>query len=242
MESTMETLVTFGESALIFIAGLVIRFAIALAALAVVVLPILGIFVAVRFGKTIRERLHGYVHAGRLLLVRGLYYAPGHTWLKDEGGSALRLGVDDLAQRLLTGARRVRIARPGSALQRGDTLAEITLDGRTARIEAPVAGVVVQTNDKLTVSPELVHRDPYGRGWLAVVVNASAAYRSLRTGDDARRWLEAEDQRLTVFFEQTLGVAAADGGEYLLPPPEMLGQEQWEAVTRAFLSTGAHQR
>jgi glycine cleavage system H protein len=231
----MEPLTTVGESVLIVIAGLILRFLLALAVLAIIVVPILAVFKAMRIGGSLKERWQGVVHVGHLLLKKGLYYAPGHTWLREEGASTLRLGLDDLAQRLLTGIRAIRIAKPGRVVRRGETIAEVTLDGRTARIAAPVDGTILDVNGRVEEVPDLVHRDPYRRGWLAVLVPTSIGYHALPTGEAAHRWLEREDRRLASFFETELGVAAADGGEYVLPPPALLTEGQWNEVTRMFL-------
>ena len=150
--------------------------------------------------------------------------------------SSLRVGLDDLAQRLLTGARAVRVAEPGTELHVGDTLAEVQLDGRQARIASPVEGTVMDVNDEVAGDAELVHTDPYRRGWLALVAPSGGEHRDLRTGQAARQWLIEEDQRLTAFFETRLGLAAADGGEFVLPPPALLTPEQWDEAVGLFLS------
>lgn len=231
----MDPLMTFVESALIFLAGLIVRFLVALAGLAIVVIPIVAVFMAVRYVRGVRDRVHGLERAGNLLAMRGLYYAPGHTWMKDESPSTVRVGLDDLARRLLTGIRALRVAEPGTALRRGDTLAEVTLDGRTTRIVSPMDATVVDANDDVEQAPELVQRDPYRKGWLALLAPVGADFRQLPTGEAARQWLEREDERLAVFFEAQLGTAAADGGEYVLPPPALLEPEQWREVEREFL-------
>jgi hypothetical protein len=41
---------------------------------------------------------------------------------------------------------------------------------------------------------------------------------------------------LSRFFEVQLGAAAADGGEFVTPPPTMLSDEQWATLTREFLA------
>lgn len=231
----MEPLTTVGESVLIVIAGLMLRFLLAIAVLAIIVVPIAFVFKAMQVGGSLKDRWQGFVHAGHLLLKQGLYYAPGHTWLREEGPSTLRIGLDDLAQRLLTGIRAIRITEPGRVVRRGETIAEVTLDGRTARIQAPVDGTIVGVNGGVERAPELVHRDPYRRGWLAVLVPTGIGYHELPSGEAAHRWLEGEDRRLTGFLETQLGVAAADGGEYVLPPPALLTEVQWNEVTRMFL-------
>jgi glycine cleavage system H protein len=231
----MDPLLTFAGSVLVFLAGLLVRFLIALAGLAVVVLPIVAVFMAVRYVREVRDRVHGLEHAGNVLAMRGLYYAPGHTWMKEESPSTVRVGLDDLARRLLTGIRELRIAEPGTDLRRGDTLAEVELDGRRTRIVAPVDATVVDVNDEVEQTPDLVQRDPYRKGWLAVLAPLGSEFRRMPIGESARHWLEQEDQRLNAFFEARLGAAAADGGEYVLPPPALLKPEQWDEVVHEFL-------
>src|SRR3972149_3307470 len=57
-------------------------------------------------------------------------------------------------------------------------------------------------------------------------------------GGATRQWLREEGARLAQFLEHNLGVAAADGGEFLFPAPSLLSDEQWAALTRAFLRPG----
>jgi hypothetical protein len=56
------------------------------------------------------------------------------------------------------------------------------------------------------------------------------------SGEAARSWLAAEGHRLNHFFETQLGIATADGGEWIAPPPTLLGDEQWKALEKAFLA------
>jgi hypothetical protein len=65
---------------------------------------------------------------------------------------------------------------------------------------------------------------------------ADDGWRSLPTGEPARAWLASESARLVRFTEQQLGLAAADGGEWIAPPPSLLTPEQWEAMLSQFLS------
>jgi glycine cleavage system H protein len=236
----MEPLMTFGQSVLVVIVGLLLRLLIAIVGLAIVVVPLVALFSAIRYGTRLRERWQGVMHAGRLLLMRGLYYAPGHTWLKEEPSNALRVGIDDLARRLLTGVRALSVAEPGTELRRGDTLAVITLEERTARITAPIDATVVDVNDEVQRAPGLVSTDPYRMGWLALLAPLGGDHLRLPTGDAAREWLVQEDERLTRFFEMNLGAAAADGGEFVMPPPMLLKPEQWDALTREFLEQHRH--
>jgi len=236
----MEPLTTVLQSGLIFVVGLLLRFLLALAVLAVLVVPLFLAFTGVRGLERLRDRLTGLARAGHLWWRRGVYYAPGHTWVKERDGRTVRVGLDDLAQRMLVGLRGVRVVEPGTTVYRGQVLADVDLGDRHATIAAPVDATVVSANTALAGDPDLVHRDPYRRGWLAVLAPLTRDYAGLRTGELARAWLEDEDVRFGRFLEHELGMAAADGGDFVMPPARILRPEQWDALTREFLGTIDH--
>ena len=60
-------------------------------------------------------------------------------------------------------------------------------------------------------------------------------FENLPRGEAAKTWLRNEGHRLSRFFETQLGAAAADGGEFVMPPPTMLSDEQWNALREQFL-------
>jgi glycine cleavage system H protein len=92
-------------------------------------------------------------------------------------------------------------------------------------------------NEALKANPSLIHRDPYTRGWLYEVAPHNTRYTELLRGEPARRWLREERARLTEFLEAQMGVAAADGGDLVVPAPSVLTDEQWTALRSTFLKT-----
>jgi glycine cleavage system H protein len=53
----------------------------------------------------------------------------------------------------------------------------------------------------------------------------------------ARAWFHADETRLAHFLEGELGLAAADGGELVLPPPALLSEDQWHRAVSSFLES-----
>jgi len=39
---------------------------------------------------------------------------------------------------------------------------------------APISGKIVEVNDELKDSPQLINEDPYGKGWIAVMTIGNA--------------------------------------------------------------------
>ena len=172
---------------------------------------------------------------GGLTWRSGLYYAGSHTWLKRERhGSAVRVGLDGLAQHILPEVRAVNLPRPGTRVYQGEPVPEVRCGERRARISSPVEGVVTRVNPALRGDPSLVEREPYAAGWLFALAPADLLYTALPTGGSTREWFRRESTRLGRFLERDLGLAAADGGELLLPAASALRDEQWEALTRSF--------
>ncbi len=232
MSSIIETLASIG----VVLAGLAARIGIVALVMLALLVPVALVLGAARGVRAIGMWAGGYRAAGGLRFRSGLFYAPGHTWIRPEG-SWLRVGLDDLAQRLLPWAVAVELPGPGTKVKQGEAVARISAGGHQALVAAPVSGTVVTVNTSVAAEPTLVKSDGYGRGWLFAIEPEDAGWRKLPAGEAARGWLAAESRRLTRFYEHQLGFAAADGGELLAPPQSLLGETQWKALTKAFLGT-----
>lgn len=230
----MDTMMDVLAKAMIVIAGLTLRLLFAVAILAAITAPILAVMVVVRKAGLLRDRVRGLGRIGWLTWQRALQYAPGHTWLRTETAERLRVGLDDLAQRLVPAGATLRFAAAGTLLRRGDTLAEIAWNGRHARVVSPADGILLRTNDEVGRHPRVLHHDPYGRGWLAELRPQSSDFGKLRSGDTARHWLVHEERRLDYALEHRLGIAAADGGEMTAPATALLEPDDWQDVAQDF--------
>ncbi len=232
MSSILEAFTSIG----IFLAGLVARIGVVVLVMLALLVPVALMLGAARGFRTLSLWARGYRASGGLRYRLGLWYSFGHTWLRPEG-SRLRVGLDDLGQRLLPWAVAVELPSPGTKVNRGDPVARVSSGGLQAMVAAPVTGTVVTVNPVVAREPTLLKSDSYGRGWLFAMEPADDSWRQLPTGESARGWIKAESQRLARFYEHELGFAAADGGELMGPPPSLLGETQWKALTKAFLGT-----
>src|SRR5512137_433140 len=232
MTATLDVLTAIG----VFAAGLVTRLGIVLVVMAALMVPVLLVVGGVKAFGAIRLWLQGYRSAGGLKFRSGLQYAPGHTWVKEEGGS-LKVGLDDLAQRILPWTVAVELPAPGQVVREGEPVATLSCGGRDVRVAAPVTGRVLAVNPDVLREPTLAKSENYGSGWLFAIAPDGQAWRSLPFGERARSWLRAEGERLEIFYETQLGMAAADGGELIGSPDTLLTDSQWKALTHSFLRT-----
>ena len=97
-----------------------------------------------------------------------LKYTEDHEWAKIEGDVAI-IGITDYAQGELGDVVFVELPEVGSTVSKGETFGTIEAVKAVADLFAPVAGEVVEVNEKLGAEPETVNKDPYGEGWMIKV-------------------------------------------------------------------------
>jgi glycine cleavage system H protein len=96
---------------------------------------------------------------------KNLKYAKTHEWVRVEGNMAV-VGITDHAQEELTDIVYVEPPAVGSRIEATKECAVVESVKAASDIYAPVSGEVVETNEDLSSTPELVNDDPYGKGWI----------------------------------------------------------------------------
>jgi glycine cleavage system H protein len=231
----MHALVSIIESIGIFLGGLAVRFGIFVAVLLVLTVVFLVGLGVVRLVAAVRRRVLGLSSADGVTWKRNGYYAPNHMWIQFLGATGIRIGLDDLGQRVLDNVTALTLPTPGTKLKEGEALTRVACGDRHAVLPSPMGGTIVAINDAVLRNPALIHRDPYRRGWLVAMDPANTAYARFPWGDGALKWLRDESTRLSRFMEEQLQLHAADGGELTAPGHSLLDGEQWTAMVRSFL-------
>ena len=97
-----------------------------------------------------------------------LRYHPEHDWARIDGDVATFgitwFGQDALGEIVFFDAPEV-----GKTVAKDGSYAEVESVKAVSDLIAPMSGEVIEVNDTLTSSPELVNEDPYGEGWLVKV-------------------------------------------------------------------------
>jgi glycine cleavage system H protein len=95
-----------------------------------------------------------------------LKYASSHEWVRDEGNGVYTVGITEHAQELLGDMVFVELPEVEDEVDAGEDCAVAESVKAASDIYAPIGGVIVEINEDLEGSPELVNSDPYGDGWL----------------------------------------------------------------------------
>jgi glycine cleavage system H protein len=103
-----------------------------------------------------------------------LKYTKEHEWVLIEGNIGT-IGVTDYAQGELGDVVFVDIDPAINEIKKGESIGTIEAVKTVSDIFAPYTGKVVEINEALKDSPEVVNSDPYGKGWMIKVEISDAA-------------------------------------------------------------------
>jgi len=171
---------------------------------------------------------------GGFKLPAGLSYHSGHAWAAKETRNVVRVGLDDFAVRLLGKIDQLELPARGHWLRQGEKGWMLTREGHRFEMLSPIEGEVVDVNTEVLRHPSVIHKDPYGMGWL-VAVNSPAADSNLKNllrGRLAQRWMEESVATLRAHINPSTGVHLQDGGHAVSDLLSVLPEERWEKVVR----------
>ncbi len=121
-----------------------------------------------------------------------LKYHKEHTWVNISGNKAT-IGITDYAQESLGDIVYIDLPELETSVEANAELTEIESTKATASVINPVTGLVVEVNEELSDTPEIINEDPYGKGWIAVIgVEEGADTNDLMDAADYEKYLEEE--------------------------------------------------
>lgn len=97
-----------------------------------------------------------------------LRYTREHEWIRVEDGRA-RVGITDYAQDALGDVVYVQLPDAGLDVIASASCCEIESTKSVSEVYAPVSGTIVEVNEALGETPELLNQEPYGTGWLFLI-------------------------------------------------------------------------
>jgi glycine cleavage system H protein len=95
-----------------------------------------------------------------------LKYTRSHEWARLDDSGTVTVGITDHAQEQLGDLVFVEIPQPDTTVGAGEACAVVESVKAASDIYAPLAGKIVEVNEALTESPELINKDAFGKGWL----------------------------------------------------------------------------
>jgi glycine cleavage system H lipoate-binding protein len=178
------------------------------------------------------------VHGFRI--PQGYYLHPGHTWVKIEDNSEVRIGIDDFAMRVLGPLDNITAPLIGKELRQENRDISLKRGAREAKLLSPVSGVITAMNMDAVQQREGNNSDPYTDGWVARIhaPDLRRELRQLMIGAEAEHFLNREVDDLYQVIEEEAGPLAADGGLLGSNIYGNLPENSWNRLTKRFLHTG----
>lgn len=124
----------------------------------------------------------------------GCKYHEEHEWIRVEGDEGV-IGITDYAQEQLSDVVYVELPEEGDTFERGDVMAVVESVKAASDVYMPVGGEILESNEELEDSPELVNQDPYGGAWFVRIAIADPAeLEDLLDADAYQEYVEGLDE------------------------------------------------
>jgi glycine cleavage system H protein len=109
-----------------------------------------------------------------------LKYTKADEWIKFEGEIAT-IGITDYAQDHLSDIVFAEIVvSVGDTLEQGTVIARIESVKTAADVSSPFSGLVLEVNEQINQSPEILNTDPFNQAWLLKVkINSTSELKDL---------------------------------------------------------------
>jgi glycine cleavage system H protein len=104
-----------------------------------------------------------------------LKFTETHEWVLDNGDGTITMGISNQAQKLLGDVVYVDLPDVGDEAEAGEAFSLVESVKAASDLYAPVTGEVVEINEELESSPELINESPYSAGWIVKIKLADAA-------------------------------------------------------------------
>ena len=110
--------------------------------------------------------------------VEGLYYSESHEWVKVEGNVAV-IGITDFAQHAMGDLSYVDMPEVDDEIEAGEEFGAVESVKAASDLYSPVSGTVVEINEELEDSPELLNQDAFANWIIKVEMSDPSELESL---------------------------------------------------------------
>lgn len=92
-------------------------------------------------------------------------FLSSHEWARMDQGGIVTVGISDYAQDQLGDIVFVELPDIGSEVNQGDEVAVVESIKAASEIYAPVGGEVIEVNQSLEDTPEIINSSAFEQGW-----------------------------------------------------------------------------
>lgn len=97
---------------------------------------------------------------------KDLKFSKTHEWVKIEEDNIVTVGISDHAQGLLGDLVYVELPEVGEDYMLGEDCCVVESVKAASDVYCPISGTIIEINEELNDTPEIVNSEPYEAGWL----------------------------------------------------------------------------
>ena len=122
---------------------------------------------------------------------KGLLYTEQHEWVRVDGKGAY-LGITDYAQKALGSIVYVELPEEGNEFEHGDSFGTVESVKAASDVYIPLGGRIIEVNEILSDSPELLNEDPYENWIIHFEITDNAELESLLQPEEYKEFCSKE--------------------------------------------------
>lgn len=124
--------------------------------------------------------------------IEGLYYSNDHEWVRVEGAKAY-VGITDFAQHALGEIVYVELPEVDEEFAVGDVFSVIESVKAASDSYLPISGKILEVNEELEDSPQLINEDPYENWIVLVEMTDKSDLDNLMNEEEYKEFCDKED-------------------------------------------------
>ncbi len=122
-----------------------------------------------------------------------LKFTESHEWVRDNGDGTVTIGISEHAQEMLGDVVFVDLPDVEDETEAGESFSLVESVKAASDIYSPVTGEIVEINEELEDSPELINEEPYEGGWIVKIKLSDATeLDELKSAEDYLASIEDE--------------------------------------------------
>ncbi len=121
-------------------------------------------------------------------------YSEHHLWLKKQRGGKVLIGMTDFGQLRLGEIIDLELPEEGDELVKDEAFGSVESSHGVVDLISPVSGEIIQINEDLLDTPDLINEDPYDEGWIIKVkLSDPEELEELLTADEYEDLISGEE-------------------------------------------------
>ncbi len=131
------------------------------------------------------------------------YYSKNHICFFKDDENEVSMGIDILLAKILNYINCIVLMPAGESVTRRKSFCWLIQKKRTLTLYSPISGTIVQNNDLLVKSPDLIRTTDLQKSWLTKIrLHKDSRLEDFYTGEEAQKWFQKElKQTKDTFYE-----------------------------------------